>query len=490
MGTVRHIAKYFPTTHLAAVAICTLVIGTTLVFLPETNAQQAQNLNINDDTAQTASEIIDNNVLDSSSSTELQLALAETANEPPAAGAAPSVATATETLSDPEVVAVTTAEKQPEHLVIDAIPFEDQWQDFKVSNGDSLSGIFFKAGLNATDVYRVTNAVKESKALTRIYPGQTLSFLIKDNQLVQLKHIRSKLDTTVITKTEDGYTLDEITREPEVLQRFVNGTINNSLFLDAQQAGLSSRMIMELAAIFGWDIDFALDIRKGDSFSLVYEEKFLDGKMIGEGNILSAQFTNRGDTFTALRFTDSKGKSSYYTPDGKSMRKAFLRTPIDFARISSSFNLKRKHPVLKTTRPHRGTDYAARTGTPIKTSGDGKIIWRGKKGGYGNTVIVQHGGNITTLYAHMSKFKKGQKVGSRVQQGQVIGYVGSTGLSSGPHLHYEFRVNGVHKNSQTVKLPQAHPVPKSERESFKEVASELVAKLESYQATQLASTAN
>ncbi|WP_261843764.1 OapA family protein [Aliamphritea ceti] len=480
MSTVQHIAKFFPTTHLAAAAICTLVIGTTLVLLPESNAQQTQSLpvTINEDTASAVTDILeDNDIAVNATQTELQLALVETATTPPAAGSADI-----EQLSD-------DADK-PVRMVVENIPLEDEWKDFKVSNGDSLSGIFLKAGLTATDVYRVTNAVKDTKALTRIYPGQTLSFLIKNDQLVQLRHIKSQLDTAVISKTEDSYILEEHTRKPETLQRFVNGTINNSLFLDAQQAGLSNRMIMELAAIFGWDIDFALDIRKGDSFNIVYEEKFLDGKMIGEGNILSAQFTNRGDTFTALRFTDSKGKSSYYTPDGKSMRKAFLRTPIDFARISSRFNLKRKHPVLKTTRPHRGTDYAARTGTPIKSSGDGKIIWRGKKGGYGNAVIVQHGGNITTLYAHMSKFKKGQRVGKRVKQGQVIGYVGSTGLSSGPHLHYEFRVNGVHKNSQTVKLPQANPVPKSERKLFNKVAADVVAKLESYKATQLASTAN
>ena len=480
MSTVRYIAKFFPTTHLAAAAICTLVIGTTLVFLPESNAQQTQSLPIiiNEDTASAVTNILeDNDIAVNATQTELQLALAETAAAPPAAG-------------DPNTDTATSDIQKPERMVVENIPLEDEWQDFKVSNGDSLSGIFLKAGLTATDVYRVTNAVKETKALTRIYPGQTLSFLIKNNQLIQLRHIKSLLDTVVISKTEDSYILEELTRKPETLQRFVNGTINNSLFLDAQQAGLSNRMIMELAAIFGWDIDFALDIRKGDSFNIVYEEKFLDGKMIGEGNILSAQFTNRGDTFTALRFTDSKGKSSYYTPDGKSMRKAFLRTPIDFARISSRFNLKRKHPVLKTTRPHKGTDYAARTGTPIKTSGDGKIIWRGKKGGYGNAVIVQHGGNITTLYAHMSKFKRGQKVGNRVKQGQVIGYVGSTGMSSGPHLHYEFRVNGVHKNSQTVKLPQANPVPKSERKLFNKAAADIIAKLESYKATQLASTAN
>ena len=172
------------------------------------------------------------------------------------------------------------------------------------------------------------------------------------------------------------------------------------------------------------------------------------------------------------------------------MRKTFLRSPVDFARISSSFKSRRKHPVLGLTRAHKGTDYAARTGTPIKAAGDGKIIWRGKKGGYGNCVIVQHGGNITTLYGHMNAFRKGQKTGSRVGQGDVIGYVGQTGLASGPHLHYEFRVNGVHKNPQTVKLPQAASIDKAERQTFFAEAQKTLAQLESFKATQLASAAN
>jgi murein DD-endopeptidase MepM/ murein hydrolase activator NlpD len=243
---------------------------------------------------------------------------------------------------------------------------------------------------------------------------------------------------------------------------------------------------MELAQIFGWDIDFALDIRKGDQFRVLYEEKYLDGEKIGEGNILAAEFTNNGDTFAAVRYTDSNGDTNYYTPDGRSMRKAFLRSPVDFRRISSGFKRERYHPVLGVKRPHRGTDYAAKTGTPIKASGDGKVIWRGTKGGYGKTIIIQHGGNITTLYAHMSKYNSKVTSGSRVKQGQTIGYVGMTGTATGPHLHYEFRLNGVHKNPVTVKLPDAQPIANKELAKFKADTSQLIAELQMKAVEQLA----
>ena len=233
---------------------------------------------------------------------------------------------------------------------------------------------------------------------------------------------------------------------------------------------------MELANIFGWDIDFALDIRKQDQFALIYEEKYLDDALIGEGQILAAQFTNRGEVFNAIRHSDG----NYYSPKGYSMRKAFLRSPVDFFRISSKYNLKRKHPVLKTIRPHRGVDYAAATGTPIKASGDGKVIWLGTKGGYGRTIILQHAGIYTTLYAHMSKYNSKVKKGSRVKQGQIIGYIGSSGLVTGPHLHYEFRVNGVHKNPLKVKFPNVKPLNKEQMEDFKPVANTILAQLEAY----------
>jgi len=289
-----------------------------------------------------------------------------------------------------------------------------------------------------------------------------------------------------IIKAEDNYQVDEVVRDFEVRTQVASSTIENSLFLAGQSAGLSDSVIMELANIFGWDIDFALDIRTGDQFSVVYEEKYLDGEKIKDGDIIAAEFINSGESFRAVRYTDSKGETDYYSQNGRSMRKPFLRAPVDFARISSRFNLKRKHPLLNRIRAHKGVDYAASTGTPIKSSGSGKIIHRGTKGGYGRTIIVKHGTRYSTLYAHMHKYAKNTQVGKRVKQGQIIGYVGKSGLATGPHLHYEFRVNGVHRNPLTVKLPDAAPLPKSEMQRFKSATTEQFARLDLYSSTVVA----
>ncbi|MBR9885980.1 MAG: peptidoglycan DD-metalloendopeptidase family protein [Oceanospirillales bacterium] len=357
-------------------------------------------------------------------------------------------------------------------------PVMENWIDYDVRSGDSLTSLFKRAGLSARDVYQVSQATADNKVLSRLYPGQTISFLIQEGELQKLKFVQDRLNSVEISRTDDGYTTQVLSRTPDVTPHIVSGTISNSLFVDASRAGLSDNMIMQLAQILGWDIDFALDIRKNDHFRVLYEEKFLDGEKIGEGDILAVEFVNQGESYAAVRYTDSNGDTNYFTPDGQSMRKAFLRSPVDFRRISSGFNPARLHPVLGTKRPHRGVDYAAATGTPIKASGDGKIIWRGTKGGYGRCIIVQHGGNITTLYAHMSGYKSGLSTGSRVKQGEVIGYVGMSGLASGPHLHYEFRVNGVHKNPMTVSLPHAEPVAKAEHTAFQRESSRLMAMLD------------
>lgn len=463
MFLVERLKKHLPITHLMAVIICTAIIGLTAMLMPSAEAPASD--------AQT---------------TFNQPQISD--SEPPSPFDLQPAATNADKTEPVQIAMMSPAAQPAPPQPTKQKP--EVWQDVTVRSGDTLTSVFQRAGLSSRDAFLVSDAVKGTEALKRIYPGQTLSFVIDDKQLVKLKHIRNQLESTLLSTTDQGYSVKEITKQPDIESRFASGTIENSLFLDASAAGLSDKMIMELAAIFGWDIDFVLDLRQGDSFNLIYEEKFLDGKKIGEGDILSAQFVNQGETYTAIRFTDSDGNSSYYTPEGDSMRKTFLRSPVDFARISSSFKTNRKHPVLGLTRAHKGTDYAARTGTPIKAAGDGKIIWRGKKGGYGNCVIVQHGGNITTLYGHMNNFRKGQKTGSRVSQGDVIGYVGKTGLASGPHLHYEFRVNGVHKNPQTVKLPQAASIDNAEREKFLTVAEKSLAQLESFKATQLASAAN
>ena len=243
---------------------------------------------------------------------------------------------------------------------------------------------------------------------------------------------------------------------------------------------------MELANIFGYDIDFAREIRKGDHFELVYEEKQVDGEKVGTGEILAARFTNRGKEYQAVRYTNKQGITSYYLPNGQSMRKAFIRTPVDFARISSRFSMGRKHPILNKIRAHKGVDYAAPRGTPIKAAGAGKVILAGRKGGYGNTVIIQHGGTYRTLYAHMNGFARGVRNGVAVKQGQVIGYIGTTGLSTGPHLHYEFLVNGVHRDPLSIKLPMADPIAANEKQRFLQQTQPLFAQLESGKKTLLA----
>ncbi|MFC3152431.1 peptidoglycan DD-metalloendopeptidase family protein [Litoribrevibacter euphylliae] len=352
-------------------------------------------------------------------------------------------------------------------------------KEYTVKNGDTLAVIFKKAGFSSRDVYHVAKVYEDA---TRLHPGETVSFAYNsDNTFKAFKHQKTQLISNVIEKQNDEYQIKEIVREPTVEFRFAQGTINSSLFLDAKEAGLDQTSIMNFANIFGWDIDFVQDLRPGDTFSLMYEELFLDGESIGTGNIVAAEFVNQGQKFQAIRHVDEHGRANYYTPEGKSMRKAFLRSPIDFARISSHFNLRRKHPVLNKIRAHKGTDYAAGRGTPIRTAGDGKVVFAGWKGGFGRCVIIQHGQGIQTLYAHMSKFNKKTKKGTRVSQGQVIGYVGSSGLASGPHLHYEFRVNGVHKNPVKVKLPEARPIEKKYRKDFLADADKWLAILENNQ---------
>ncbi|HWV15359.1 MAG TPA: peptidoglycan DD-metalloendopeptidase family protein [Cellvibrio sp.] len=360
-------------------------------------------------------------------------------------------------------------------------PKEPQWQEVTIKSGDSLSGIFARAGLNDRDIYELFDGNKSAKDLRNLATGQKMAFLVdNDGKLSELKYAKNVLDSIQFTRTPTGFVSQETSLKPEIKRSFRQGTINSSLFAAGKQAGLPNNLTMELANIFGWDVDFALDIKKGDQFKVMFEEQYLDGKKIGTGDILSAEFVNDGTTYQAVRYTNKDGVTRYFTPDGKGMNKAFLRTPVDFARISSEFNLGRLHPVLNTIRAHKGTDYAASTGTPIRATGDGKVILAGRKGGYGNCVIIQHGQGYETLYGHMNNFAKGIATGSRVSQGQIIGYVGSTGLATGPHLHYEFHMNGQVRNPVTVPLPQAMGVAANEKSRFLAATQTLVAQLDEF----------
>ncbi len=377
-------------------------------------------------------------------------------------------------VQDSELLASSTDPLTPEFNTIN-------WHSETVSPGDSLSLIFQRAGLNDRDLLEFMAGNTASKLLKKIHPGHLLEFHIEDMQLQALRYRQDRLTSQHYQRQDNDFIHKEDIRKPDVHPAFRQATINDSLFLAGKKVGMDANLLMELANIFGWDIDFGLDIRKGDSFSVLYEELFLDGEKIGNGNILAAQFINQKDVFTAVIFGNDDGNPRFYTPEGRSMQKAFLRAPLDFRRISSNFNPRRLHPITKNVRPHRGTDYAASRGTPVWSAGDGKVIKSSYNRASGNHVVIQHGGNIQTKYLHLHK--RHVKVGQRVKQKQFIGTVGSTGMSTAPHLHYEFLLGGVHRNPRTIlkKLPKASSVDKKYMASFLEQSKRTLAVLENFQ---------
>jgi murein DD-endopeptidase MepM/ murein hydrolase activator NlpD len=385
--------------------------------------------------------------------------------------------------------------REVQTLVVDSPAVEpiveqvETWQQTQLKAGDNLSRVFTRYSLSAADALAIASSAP--KRVLNLQPGQVIKWQSSDsNNVTRMRIETSPLIAHVFERATNGkykYQLDE--KVADRRPKFAHATITSSLFLDGAKQDIPQSTLIELGGLFGWDIDFALDIRQGDEFSLIYEELFLDGERIGFGNILIANFVNRGRELTAIRYEDNKGEAQYYDPSGHSMRKEFLRNPIDFARISSRFNLRRKHPVLNKFRAHKGTDYAAATGTPIKSTGDGKVIFAGRKGGFGNCVIIQHGSRYQTLYAHLSKFNRKARKGRRVKQGQVIGYVGSTGLATGPHLHFEFRVDGVHRDSLRIKLPKSRSISKDQRKAYKAEAERMIEWLKSQQTTQIANNA-
>ncbi|MFT6051446.1 MAG: murein DD-endopeptidase MepM/ murein hydrolase activator NlpD [Halioglobus sp.] len=356
------------------------------------------------------------------------------------------------------------------------------WNEIAVVSGDNLSLIFKRAGFSDRDIYRITKKTNQGKSLTRIFPGQTIAFKADENdELMAVRHKVSALESVTYHKSNKGFKGQRDMRTPQIQQSSASAVITSSLYLAGQKAGLSQNMIMEMANIFGGVIDFALDPRVGDTINLIYEDLYLDGEKFKDGAILAASFTNRGKTFNAFRYTDSTGKSNYYNENGVSMQKAFLLSPVDFTRISSNFNMRRLHPIYKTTRPHRGTDYAAARGTPVFATGEGRVIKAGYNKSNGNYVFIQHGEQYVTKYLHLHKRKVGK--GQRVVQSQVIGTVGSTGAATGPHLHYEFLLNGVHRNPRTIhkKLPKAETLAATEMPAFKKAITNATTQLASLQ---------
>jgi murein DD-endopeptidase MepM/ murein hydrolase activator NlpD len=352
--------------------------------------------------------------------------------------------------------------------------------DLLVKRGDTLEILFRRNGLSLTDLAQLVALPEAGASLKLLKPGDHLAITHREGQIASLRRELDEVRVLSIAREGSEFAVTTLEREIDVRISGAHGMIDSSLFEAGMSAGMSDKIIMDMAGIFEWDIDFIQDVREGDAFTVIYEEIWRDGVKLRNGAIVAAEFVNQGKPFRAARYKDASGRSDYYTPDGRSLRKAFIRAPLNFTRISSNFNPNRRHPVLNTIRAHRGVDYAAPTGTPIRAAGDGKVLFRGVQGGYGNAIVLQHGGNITTLYGHMSKFGSA-RVGARVKQGDVIGYVGKSGLATGPHLHYEYRVNGAHRNPRTVPLPPADPVPVEYQEDFRTVTATLWRQLDLYQ---------
>lgn len=370
--------------------------------------------------------------------------------------------------------ATAAAQKKP----VESALFGLSTSNVIVNHNDTLDGIFRRLKLRLSDLASLRGLPGLKARLDSLRPGESLRLMHRDGSLFGLERRLNEAETLKVVREGSGLKADVLQNPLEARPRIVRGVINSSLFEAVGAAGGHDQTAVALADIFGWDIDFVLDIQPGDSFVVSYQELYQDGVYVKDGPIQAALFINQGRQYRAVRYVDPEGNAHFYTPDGRSMHKAFLRTPVEFTRVSSRFNSARLHPILNTIRAHKGVDYAAPIGTPVRAAGEGRIRYAGPKGGYGNVVEIDHTRSIVTVYGHLSRFAKGTRVGQHVTQGTVIAYVGMTGLATGPHLHYEYRVNGVFKNPQTVSLPDAEPIDARWRPDFLAHSAPLLACLE------------
>ncbi|WP_417354483.1 peptidoglycan DD-metalloendopeptidase family protein [Gallaecimonas pentaromativorans] len=356
------------------------------------------------------------------------------------------------------------------------------WHTETVKSGDSLAKLFDRAGLSARTLHdMLANLGAKAKPLTELRPDEKLDFAKDENgTLLAIRYAMSRTQILNVVKQDGNYQLQSDTIPVEHREQFATGTITSNFWNAGVRAGLSPAVIDGIANIFGYDIDFALELRHGDSFAVLYQQDYVDGDFVSDGDILAVSFTNQGITYNAVRHSDG----NYYTPNGQSLRKAFLRSPVSYKYISSSFNPRRLHPVTGRVRPHNGIDYAAAVGTPVYASGDGRVVKSGYSSLNGNYIFIKHGEQFVTKYLHLSK--RLVAAGMKVRQGQTIGKVGATGRVTGPHLHYEFLVNGVHRNPRTVPLPEAAPVPKAELADFRTQAQDMMARLSNQKRIMLA----
>ena len=363
----------------------------------------------------------------------------------------------------------------------------DFWREERIARGDTLPSLLARMEVEPDDIQNFMATARQTPALGRLIPGRTvLARVTSGGSLMLLRYMANDETLINVERASDGFRAEEQAIQAEMRPIMRSGTIQGSLFGATDAADIPDRIASAMAEAFSGDIDFHRDLRRGDQFSVVYEAFYVDGRLIRSGRLLAAEFVNQGKSHQAIHFQDPQGREGYYTADGQSLKRAFLKSPMPFDRISSGFTTRRFHPVLQTWRSHKGVDYAAPTGTPIRAVADGVVAFSGKQGGYGNLVVLNHQRPYSSAYAHLSRYGQGIRSGSRVSQGQVIGYVGCTGLCTGPHLHYEFRVNGEQRDPLAMKLPTTLPLDSRYRSLFASQTQPLVARLELLRGTNLA----
>ena len=385
--------------------------------------------------------------------------------------------------ADEAPATTTLAVALPPPPVAAVAPKED-WRTVRVQPGQTLGSLFADLGLPASTMHRMLEVPEATQLASRLKVGSELAFDIGPDG--QLRGLRFDADETrrIHLAMDGGDVRREVIERPvETRVVVAGGQIRSSLFADGARAGLSAGVMNEMVKALQYDIDFGQDLREGDSFQIVYEELWREGERLRDAGVVAVNFVNQGRTFTALRF-QRDGQAEYFDLEGRPLRKSFMRTPIEFARLTSGFGARR-HPVLNRMRMHKGVDYAAPIGTPIFAAGEGRVRFAGWQNGYGRTVVLDHGNGITTLYAHMSRLGA-YRVGQRVRQGTTIGYVGMSGLATGPHLHYEFRVGGVHKDPLKVTLPKPEPLRGPVLAEFRRATAPALAQLKRVEGVQLA----
>ena len=390
------------------------------------------------------------------------------------------------TVTEKMVVSKVTEEVALPQLPAGGNPDEAYWREERIQRGDTIASVLARLQVDDPDAVQALRGIREARALYQLMPGKTIRARITaEGRLLALHYLAGNALFSV-ARAGDTFTVVQQPAQLETRTLMKSGEIRSSLFAATDAANLSDAVAIQIADVFSTDIDFHRDLRRGDRFTVVYEAFYHQGEMVKTGRVRAAEFTNQGKVYQAVYFQNSEGEGGYYTPDGKNIRKAFLRSPLEFSRISSGFTNARYHPVLREWRAHKGIDYAAPTGTRVKATADGVVEFVGRRGGYGNVVVLRHQSKFTTWYGHLSGFARGVRKGSRIAQGEMIGYVGATGLATGPHLHYEFRINDMHQNPLRVVIPSALPITPEHQAAFEAAAQPLALRLKLLRGTNLA----